>query len=225
MSNITDEEIEKLADDYVRIHNLFNRTYIRNTFIDGYKAALQNKVSGIKTKNMEPVIGNCSKHPGYNFINCPICAIEGTKVKVSDISAEKWKVFSHTSALGNTGDYMSDCGIENGTISFYCNKPDDITNEELKEICDSLNSSIVNERKDSVGSWVSGEDRLPDVKKDGNKVLLFREMNESQKALSMCIHDTSMIKYCEKSSYWMPLPAPPESQPQQKEVDRERLIF
>ena len=129
--------------------------------------------------------------------------------KVSDISAEKWKVFSHTSALGNTGDYMSDCGIENGTISFYCDKPDDITNEELQEICDSLNSSIVNERKDNAGSWVSVEDRLPDVKKDGNKVLLFREMNESQKALSICVHDTSMIKYCEKSSYWMPLPAPP----------------
>lgn len=70
-------------------------------------------------------------------------------------------------------------------------------------------ASIVNERKDSAGSWVSVEDRLPDVKKDGNKVLLFREMNESQKALSICVYDTSMIKYCEKSSYWTPLPAPP----------------
>lgn len=69
-------------------------------------------------------------------------------------------------------------------------------------------ASIVNERKDSV-DWINVKDKLPDIKKDGNKVLLFREMNESQEALSICVHDTSMIKYCEKSSYWMPLPAPP----------------
>lgn len=28
---------------------------------------------------MEPVIGNCSKHPGNNFVNCPLCAIEKMK--------------------------------------------------------------------------------------------------------------------------------------------------
>lgn len=30
---------------------------------------------------MEPVIGNCSKHPGHNFVNCPMCAIESMKGK------------------------------------------------------------------------------------------------------------------------------------------------
>lgn len=25
---------------------------------------------------MEPAIGNCSKHPGNNFLNCPLCAME-----------------------------------------------------------------------------------------------------------------------------------------------------
>lgn len=24
----------------------------------------------------EIAIGNCSKHPGFNFVNCPMCAIE-----------------------------------------------------------------------------------------------------------------------------------------------------
>ena len=26
-----------------------------------------------------PVIGNCSKHPGQNFVNCPLCEVEKMK--------------------------------------------------------------------------------------------------------------------------------------------------
>jgi hypothetical protein len=66
-------------------------------------------------------------------------------------------------------------------------------------------------------------DRLPDAKINGDKILLFRDTNESQKGLSISVFNTIFVKYCETSSYWMPLPAPPESQPQQKEVDEDEM--
>lgn len=55
-------------------------------------------------------------------------------------SAEAWKPFSHTSALGNTGDYMSEVGIEKGKLKLF-SSDEDIETEELQEICDKLNQS------------------------------------------------------------------------------------
>lgn len=257
MSNITDEEIEKLADDYVRIHNLFNRTYIRNTFIDGYKAALQNKVSdisaeGILDKYYKPkmhwkVVNRknvlAAMHEYASIVNerkdsagsksiedelhpdseqlLKVCFEE---LRLKMIKSQKKYGWSNEWL---TQDWEDECR-EQMIEHLQKGDPRDVAVYAMFMIYRGWTTnkkSLVNERKDNVGSWVSVEDRLPDVKKDGNKVLLFREMNESQKALSIGVHDTSMIKYCEKSSYWMPLPEPPESQPQQKEVDGERLIF
>ncbi len=60
--------------------------------------------------------------------------------------------------------------------------------------------------------WISVEDRLPtenDADENG-KVLIWREMNEGQKPLSKSIFDWFMVKNCDKSSYWKPLPKPPK---------------
>jgi hypothetical protein len=59
--------------------------------------------------------------------------------------------------------------------------------------------------------WISVNDRLPtlfDADENG-KVLIYRSVNEEQKALSKSIHDWSMVKYCDSNTYWMPLPSPP----------------
>ncbi len=56
--------------------------------------------------------------------------------------------------------------------------------------------------------WVSVKDRLPTIEEQGEKVLIYREMNESQKLLSYSVHDTSMVKYCDKDTHWKPLTPP-----------------
>lgn len=62
------------------------------------------------------------------------------------MSKNTWKPFSHTSALGNTGDYMSEVGIENGEMTMFCSN-DEIEISELQEICDKLNKSQWDESK------------------------------------------------------------------------------
>jgi len=62
-----------------------------------------------------------------------------------------------------------------------------------------------------VSEWVSVEDRLPtetDADENG-KVLIWREMNDGQKSLSKSIFDYWMVKNCDSSTFWMPLPTPP----------------
>ena len=56
---------------------------------------------------------------------------------------------------------------------------------------------------------VSAEDRLPNVKENGEKVLLYRKTTDSQKALAITIYDTNMVKYCEVGTLWTNLPTPP----------------
>lgn len=153
-------------EEYQQISGLLAKAKdeLFNFYNEHKAAALQNKVSD-EEPNKDDIIKEAKRlwnipnkveavklvmKLGYSLKDAKAYCEDNFDRKVSDISAEEWKVFSHTSALGNTGDYMSDCGIENGTISFYCDKPDDITNEELQEICDNLNASLVNERKDNV---------------------------------------------------------------------------
>lgn len=59
--------------------------------------------------------------------------------------------------------------------------------------------------------WVSVEDGLPTEKDadENGKVLIYRNMNEGQKSMSKTIFDWWMVKNCDKTTMWQPLPAPP----------------
>ena len=59
--------------------------------------------------------------------------------------------------------------------------------------------------------WVSVEDGLPTEKDadENGKVLICRNMNEGQKSMSKTIFDWSMVKNCDKTTMWQPLPAAP----------------
>ena len=59
------------------------------------------------------------------------------------------------------------------------------------------------------GGWISVEDRLPDIEKDGEKVLLYRVVNDSQKGLQITVYDTFLVKHCDKTSYWRQMPTSP----------------
>ena len=62
----------------------------------------------------------------------------------------------------------------------------------------------------AVISWVAASEKLPSVEKNGNKVLIYRIMNDSQESLAISIHETSMVKYCNvDETWWMDLPKPP----------------
>jgi hypothetical protein len=56
--------------------------------------------------------------------------------------------------------------------------------------------------------WVSVEDRLPTLEENGEKVLIHRLMNDSQKLLAYSVHDTKMVKYCDKDTFWKTLTPP-----------------
>ena len=75
-------------------------------------------------------------------------------------------------------------------------------------------TSIENEKQPSclgaVISWVSASEKLPTVDNNGNKVLIYRIMNDSQASLAISIYETSMVKYCNlNETWWMELPKPP----------------
>jgi hypothetical protein len=62
----------------------------------------------------------------------------------------------------------------------------------------------------AVISWVAASEKLPSVKQNGNKVLIYRIMNDSQESLAISIHETSMVKHCNvDETWWMELPKPP----------------
>jgi RecB family endonuclease NucS len=62
----------------------------------------------------------------------------------------------------------------------------------------------------AVISWVACSEKLPTVVENGNKVLIYRIMNDSQESLAISIHETSMVKYCNiEETWWMELPKPP----------------
>lgn len=61
-------------------------------------------------------------------------------------------------------------------------------------------------------SWVAASEKLPSVEQNGNKVLIYRIMNDSQESLAISIHETSMVKYCNlDETWWMELPKPPRT--------------
>ena len=58
--------------------------------------------------------------------------------------------------------------------------------------------------------WVSCKDELPDAKKVGNKVLLHRKMNDSQKEMEITVYATFLVKHCDpETTFWQHLPEPP----------------
>lgn len=58
--------------------------------------------------------------------------------------------------------------------------------------------------------WIKLSESLP-IKEDvGEKVLLFRVMNENQKSTQITIHDTDMVKHCDPNeTWWLTLPSNP----------------
>lgn len=75
-------------------------------------------------------------------------------------------------------------------------------------------TSLENESQPSclgaVISWVAASEKLPSVEQNGNKVLIYRIMNDSQSSLAISIHETNMVKYCNPNeTWWMELPKPP----------------
>lgn len=58
--------------------------------------------------------------------------------------------------------------------------------------------------------WIKLKDRKPSIDIDGEKVLVYRIMNESQASMSISILDTNMIKHSnEDETWWMALPDKP----------------
>lgn len=58
--------------------------------------------------------------------------------------------------------------------------------------------------------WIKLIDKIPTVEENGEKVLLYRILNESQESMSITIHNTSMVKYCDPNeTWWTDLPKPP----------------
>ena len=64
--------------------------------------------------------------------------------------------------------------------------------------------------KPAVISWVLVSEKLPTVEENGQKVLIYRIMNDSQSSLAISIHETNMVKHCNPNeTWWMELPKPP----------------
>jgi len=62
----------------------------------------------------------------------------------------------------------------------------------------------------AVINWVAVSEKLPTVEDNGQKVLIYRIMNESQASLAISIHETNMVKHCNQNeTWWMELPKPP----------------
>ena len=65
-------------------------------------------------------------------------------------------------------------------------------------------------QKPENNGWISVEERLPVSNKDGNKVLLYRIMNDTQETMPITVHDSKMVKHCiPQETWWQPLPPPP----------------
>lgn len=60
-------------------------------------------------------------------------------------------------------------------------------------------------------NWIAVSEKLPTEKDNGEKVLIYRIMNGSQESLAISIHDTNMVKHCNRNeTWWMELPKPPQ---------------
>jgi hypothetical protein len=58
--------------------------------------------------------------------------------------------------------------------------------------------------------WIKLKDRSPSADIDGEKILIYRILNEGQKDISINIYATHMVKHCdENETWWMALPSEP----------------
>lgn len=111
-----------------------------------YKAKNQKTCEEVKGELYYIDQINPFKHQAYiksgtthTPVDCTsIILVEGDAVEKEP--GNIWKPFSHTSALADTGDYMSEVGIENGKMTMFCSN-DEIEISELQEICNKLNRS------------------------------------------------------------------------------------
>lgn len=59
-------------------------------------------------------------------------------------------------------------------------------------------------------TWIKLIDKCPTAEEVGEKVLMYRIMNDSQEKQAITIHETRMIKYCNpEETWWMRLPCAP----------------
>ena len=58
--------------------------------------------------------------------------------------------------------------------------------------------------------WIKLSDRMPSIEIDGDKVLVYRVLNEGQKSMAMSIIDTRMLKHSNPNeTWWIALPDKP----------------
>jgi len=61
-----------------------------------------------------------------------------------------------------------------------------------------------------MSNWIKLKDKKPNAQEVGDKVLLFRIMNDSQMSQSVTIHETYMVKFCdENETWWQPIEPTP----------------
>lgn len=77
---------------------------------------------------MEPVVGNCSKHLGQNFVNCPMCAIDKMK-RQQILTAEEMVI----EGLRSKGLIPNDNLKENQPFCKMQHFPDKVKNEEFSK--------------------------------------------------------------------------------------------
>lgn len=57
-----------------------------------------------------------------------------------------------------------------------------------------------------INKWTKVSDELPETTTNGEKVILFRLGNDSQKSNQVTIYDTIMVKYCDPhETWWKPI--------------------
>lgn len=72
--------------------------------------------------------------------------------------------------------------------------------------------------------WIPAAVMLPTIDENGEKVLLYRTMNDQQQSMAVSIHDTAKVKYCQlDETWWMQLPAPPSDVDQLEKIDGSNL--
>jgi hypothetical protein len=139
----------------------------------------------------------------------------------------EWKFEEKRYQIADTGDYDGHVEISNnkGLVLISREEYDD---GDLEALIDTMNridfiidtTSHEEEKyrlflenkhlkeQSQQSEWVSVEDRLPTLEEHGEKVLIHRLMNDSQKLLAYSVHDTKMVKYCDKDTFWKPLTPP-----------------
>lgn len=77
--------------------------------------------------------------------------------------------------------------------------PDDVLNFLRDSAISKLNEG-----------WIKLSEEKPSVKEHGQKVLIYRLVNDSQSNMAKSLFDTNMVKHCDPNeTWWQPLPADP----------------